>query len=126
MELARFKEVVFGVSIHLGNDVLEIVEPAVTPNFYVAIINNRGNKFVVLATYDDDWAIASSYELSECKLTFIDNEDLAKVLKQSYGIELLKASKLDEPFQARPYLNNADIEYWCPQTLGEGLFNWWD
>jgi hypothetical protein len=44
------------------------------------------------------------------------------------GFRLLTAPELDGPIDVAtwPQISRHDMRYWQPQTLGEGLFNYWD
>ncbi|GAA2714751.1 hypothetical protein Apa02nite_096130 [Actinoplanes palleronii] len=61
-------------------------------------------------------------------LTFVELPDLAAALKTMPGFRLLTATELDGPIDAAkwPRISQRDLRYWHPQTLGEGLFNYWD
>jgi len=124
MDLALFKKIIYGASNQVDFDIIKLLEPEVTPNFYVAWIKGRDAKFVVLASHNNDWSFAAEYEW--CQLDFINNSKLAAVLLNQFGIHVLTKEELNAPFETRPYIDDADIKYWKPKTLGEGLFNWWD
>lgn len=126
MDLALFKKIIYDASKQVNFDVIELLEPEVTPNFYVAWIKEQDTKFVVLASFHNDWSFAAEYEPLECQLNFINNTKLATMLLNQYDIRVLSKEELNEPFETRAYLDDADSQYWKPKTLGEGLFNWWD
>ncbi|WP_415891362.1 hypothetical protein ACMXYV_08610 [Neptuniibacter sp. SY11_33] len=126
MDMQHFKKVIYDLAQQASFSVVEFYEPLSTPNFFVALIQQNGEEFAVLASINSDWAVASGFESSVCELDFIDNAKVVLVLRERHGIDVLSRDALNCPLEERPYINSIDVEYWKPQTLGEALFNWWD
>ncbi|RCU42870.1 hypothetical protein DU002_19190 [Corallincola holothuriorum] len=126
MDMQHFKKVIYDLAQRAGFTVVEFHGPLATPNFFAALMEQRGKEFAVLASINSDWAVVSEFEPSVCELDFIDSADVARELKYCHGIDVISSKVLNGPFVTRSYLSHNDVKYWKPQSLGEALFNWWD
>lgn len=64
-------------------------------------------------------------------LTFVDAPELVTALSdraERAGFEVLTETELARPFDAAawPELDQAEIRFWQPGTVGDALFNFWD
>lgn len=106
-----------------------------TPNFHQGVITYRGRHVAVVALRDSAvLAIAeprgteSDGVIESGPLTFVEAPDLVTALSEQAGFGILTAAELTRPFDAAawPELEEADIRYWKPETVGDALFNYWD
>ena len=126
MEFSAFKKIVYGVCYEIGADVKGFFKGGITPNFHVAhVVLNDKIRFL-LCSESDNWAFSEVFDENKCELKFSDEERASKALSRLYGICALSRKELLGPFTSQPYLLESDARYWKPETLGEGLFNWWD
>ncbi|GAA4608004.1 hypothetical protein BJY16_006625 [Actinoplanes octamycinicus] len=119
-----------------GGELTEFrVSDGPTPNFHQAIIAYPNRKIAVVCVRDAPLmalAVPRAMEFTPAReagpLTFVDFPDLAAALTAAPGFRLLTAAELDGPIDATkwPRLSQQDMRYWEAQTLGEGLFNYWD
>ena len=129
MNFKTFKTIIYNISNQSDFKVIELIEPNITPNFYIARVKKYDNEFFILASYEDNWAFTKKYNSSNLLFDFINNSKLSKLLKSQYRISVLTKEKLNS--LATPPLGGwgakeNDIKYWKPKTLGEVLFNYWD
>jgi hypothetical protein len=123
---ARFKQIVHAIARHVGALLNAVHEPSITPNFFAADMTLREQQITLLCSRNGMWACTQTQGRSGASLRFVDCPALAAALREQFGIDPLAAVELDGPFRALPGMSGADIQYWRPQTLGEGVFNWWD
>lgn len=127
MDLASFKKIVYGLAQQAGGKVDALYAPDVTPNFFAARLDLADSGEVyVLCSMDGHWAFSSQFTEHECHLRFVDSPLLAGVLSRSFGVKPMLKQQLEGPYKRQPHHSEADIKYWAPETLGEGIFNWWD
>lgn len=108
-----------------GGQVVDIVEPGVTPNFIAARIEIGPVPCYALCSHAEDWAFAEAIEPALAPLRFIDCPALADAMSQLFGLTPFTRAELLASFTARPGLSESDLRYWKPHTLGDALFNWW-
>jgi len=127
MDFTAFKKIVHSTAQQIAAKVVELHKPDVTPNFYAAeIALPHAGTVYLLCSIGGHWAFSSRYKSDECSLDFVDCPSLADVLEGTFGITpMLKADLLGD-FRKQPFNSEADVRYWKPKTLGEGVFNWWD
>lgn len=123
MNLSAFKKIVFAATQQMGGTVADLYEPQVTPNFFAARICMQDTQFYVLCSDNDVWAF--SQMLRPFQLEFIDHSAMAAALA-NLGVVALTTAQLNAPFVKQPGMSDRDINYWKPETMGDGLFNWWD
>ena len=126
MDFVDFKRIVYGLAQATGRTVGPLHQAGVTPTFHAAALTQYGNTVFILCSVHGDWACSSFFDPAECRLEFREDRELSAWLLQYHGVQLLGPSQLNGPFSDRHYLSAADVKYWCPATLGEALFNWWD
>lgn len=109
--------------------------PAVTPNFWQAVIEYPGRTVSVVAANDVPviaLARPRSLDFAPAResgpLEFVDEPELAAVLAETERFQVLTPADLERSFNAEdwPHLTRSDIAYWKPATVGEALFNYWD
>lgn len=123
---ASFKKVVHAAAVQLAGRVLAVHSPSVTPNFHAAEVALGDRTIFVLCSVDGNWAFSANYEPNRCKLSFVDFPPFAEILKSMFGIDPFTRAELAGEFRKQPFMSEADIKYWRPNTFGEALFNWWD
>ena len=126
MGISNFKRIVYSVATESGATVIKFYEAGVTPNFHVAKLEYNARKIYLLCSDNNDWTYSQCYSGMTCKLEYTDFEEFTEILSRQYNIKPLTKSELNGNFSNRTYLNDNDVNYWKPKTLGEGLFNWWD
>lgn len=125
MATADFARVVNTVASRVGGRVGVLHGPGATPNFAAAEMRLPRETVYVLRSVQGHWACAASFDPSVPRLRFVTCHALAKALG-ALEVHLLSPQELQAPFRRLPGMSEADIRYWQPTTLGEGLFNWWD
>lgn len=125
--LSDFRRIVWQVARQAGAWADEVRAPAVTPNFHAARLRWRGGEALyLLCSQDGHWACARAVEPG-CRLAFVDPpEALEAALMQAGDALPWRVEELAADFVRQPGMSEADVRYWKPRTLGEGLFNWWD
>ena len=126
MDYSGFKTIVYQIIQQLDGKVNSCWQASATPNFHAAEIEFKRQKIYVLCNIEGDWAYSSYFAEDDCNLAFINFPEFSALLMQLYGYVSLTQTELDGRFVAREHMLASDIKYWRPQTLGEGLFNWWD
>jgi len=126
MKAQQFKTLVSSAASQLGMKVCEVRESGITPNFHLAHLKSHNSSFCVIFSEEKCWAFCEYIEPMICELTFIDNEELSKILNEQFDIQVLTKKELESPFVKEPYMTKSDVNYWQPKSKGEGLFNWWD
>ena len=126
MNTQEFKQIVLNLCSRIGAKVEKVVEPDITPNFWVCGILYKNSNLFVLCSTEEKWALSSSFEPNIWSLNFIDVEEISKVLEADYQVVILSSEKLNGEFVPTSTMCESDIKYWKPETLGQGLFNWWD
>ncbi|MCP4150624.1 MAG: hypothetical protein GY757_22955 [bacterium] len=126
MEFKEFKKICYPICIEIGARVSDTFQSVYTPNFHAALIQYKRKEFFLLGSVHDDWAFCSKFDPYKWELDFIDCPVISTLLKERYNINTLSIKELNGPFVSRAYFYKSDIKCWRPQTLGEGLFNWWD
>lgn len=135
-DLTAFRRACYEAARRTGGELTEFrISHEPTPNFHQAIVAYPDRTIAVVCVRDAPLlalAVPRVIEpTSACDsgpLTFVDLPDLAAVLEAVPGFRLLTATELDGPIDATkwPGISRPDMRYWRPQTLGEGLFNYWD
>lgn len=106
-----------------------------SPNFHQGLITYPGRHVTVVALRDSAVLAIAESRVTESDgviesgpLTFVEAPDLVTALSEQVGFEILTAAELARPFDAAawPELDEADIRYWKPETVGDALFNYWD
>jgi hypothetical protein len=106
-----------------------------TPNFHQGIIVYTDRTVAVVCVRDAPLLAMAVPRVIGCTaarestpLAFVDLPDLADALAQAPGFRLLTTIELNGPIDLAkwPQFSRHDLRYWQPQTLGEGLFNFWD
>ena len=126
MQFRTFKTIVHGVAANLSAEVSELWEASITPNFHSAQLRTTNSEIYLLCSVEGFWACSSVREKDSCELSFVDNSDVQTALRSLFGIELLTKRQLGVRFRRLPSTSDADISYWKPKTMGDGVFNWWD
>lgn len=126
MDFSSFKKITFEAARLSGGAVIETFEPTVTPNFFAAQISLNKDVIYMLSTYEGVWGFSKTFEPMGCDLKFVDSHQLSTALQDNFGINPLSSEVLYGEFNKQPSMLEADIRYWKPKTLGEGIFNWWD
>ncbi|MEU4243246.1 hypothetical protein [Actinoplanes sp. NPDC026619] len=119
-----------------GGEVIEFrISDGPTPNFHQAIIAYRDRTIAVVCIRSTTLlplAVPRVIEFTPVResgpLAFVDSPDLANALAPAPGFRMLTAAELEGPIDIAkwPSISRHDVRYWLPQTLGEGLFNYWD
>lgn len=125
MATEDFARVVNTVASRVGARVGVLHHPGATPNFAAAEMRLPRETVSLLRSVQGHWACAASFDPSVPRLRFVTCHVLAKALG-ALDVHLLSPQELQAPFRRLPGMSEADIRYWRPATLGEGLFNWWD
>lgn len=125
MATEDFARVVNAVASRVGGRVGALHRPGVTPNFAAAEMRLPQETVYLLRSAQGHWACAASFDPSVPRLRFVTCHVLAKALG-ALDVHLLSPQELQAPFRRLPGMSEADIRYWRPATLGDGLFNWWD
>ncbi|MDI6102165.1 hypothetical protein QLQ12_26450 [Actinoplanes sp. NEAU-A12] len=135
-DLKAFRRVCYEVARRTGGELTEFrISDEPTPNFHQAIITYSSRNVAVVCVRDAPLlalAVPRVIEFTPAReagpLTFVDLPDLVAALKATPGFRLLTATELGGPIDAAkwPRISQYDMRYWQPQTLGEGLFNYWD
>ena len=126
MTFQKFKHIIYNFSIANRLNILSFSESSTSKNFHSCKIIIDSNEIYILCSTEDDWAITDSLDMSVCEIDFVNNYLFSDYLLKNYNIEVLIKSELDKPFLNNPNLNQSDVNYWNPKTVGESLFNWWD
>ena len=126
MDIVEFKRVVFACAKYTASKVDEIHQPGVTPNFFAAELVFENNKYFLLCTYNNEWAISENFEKLGCELVFAEVSVISEALNFLFKIQTLAPEFLKSRYLNRENHNLQDINYWQPNTMGDGIFNWWD
>lgn len=131
-----FRRVCYEAARRTGGDLTEFrISGHVTPNFHQGIVAYADRTVAVVCVRDAPLlaiAVPRVIEFTPAResgpLTFLDLPDLAAALTDAAGFRLLTAAELNGPIDTVkwPRISRTDMRYWQPQTLGEGLFNYWD
>lgn len=125
MRTDDFTRVVRTVAQKAGGRVGTLHVPSVTPNFAAAQVCLPRETVYLLRSEQGHWACAAAFDPSVPQLRFVVCHALAKALG-ALGLHLLSPQELRAPFRRLPGMSEADVRYWRPATLGDGLFHWWD
>ncbi len=125
MATEDFARVVNAVASRVGGRVGALHRPGVTPNFAAAEMRLPQETVYLLRSAQGHWACAASFDPSVPRLRFVTCHVLAKALG-ALDVHLLSPQELQAPFRRLPGMSEADIRYWRPTTMGDGLFHWWD
>ena len=135
-DLSAFRRVCYSAARRTGGELTEFrISHEPTPNFHQAIIAYTDGTVAVFCVRDAPLlavAVPRVIEFTPTResrpLTFVERPQLATILSQSDGFRLLAIEELDAPIDLAtwPQISRHDLRYWRPQTLGEGLFNYWD
>lgn len=126
MDIVQFKQIVFACANQIGGKVIQLHQPSATPNFFAAEISLKGSTVFLLCTHDDDWAFSKNFSPLRCTLQFTEEPAISSALAMLFEIEVLSLDTLQSKYTKSPNHCPSDLKYWKPQTMGEGLFNWWD
>jgi hypothetical protein len=111
----------------LNSTVLQIREAGITPNFHAAEITwFNDTSVIIVCSTSGNWALAERITDSSNTLSFIDSKELSSALSRIHNIRVWTAQELNAAFAPRNDISEHDVKYWEPETIGEGLFNWWD
>jgi hypothetical protein len=127
-DAAMFKRIVAEVARQTGGQVEFLPSPQVTPNFHTARLSWRsGDALYLLASWAGHWACVAQLAPPLGRQVFVDPpEALSAALMQVAGVLPYDRAELNADFVRQPGMSEADVRYWRPRTLGEGLFNAWD
>jgi len=126
MEFKNFSKICHSLGLETNGKVSSLTSSGITPNFHSCKIHINFEDFYILCSTNNDWAYSKSFPLNNQTINFCDQNNISQYLKSIHNIIPLTKIELNGPFKPRVYLNEDDIKYWQPKTLGEGLFNWWD
>jgi hypothetical protein len=127
MNITAFTKIIYAVAIELKGSILQIKEAGVTPNFHAAEIAWSGNApAFILCSITGHWAFAKPFTQASQNLVFIDSIELFSALSHVGNFRIWITAELNSSFIPTAETSEYDIKYWKPQTVGEGLFNWWD
>jgi len=129
-EWGSFPHIAQAIGAALGYRVGEVNGSYVTSTNYSYVeytgrFDHQENaKLYLLCSSDGYWAVCrdEGYE-------FVDCAEIAAKLKAFYGINVLSKAELDAEFQLLPdlpYMDESDLEFWKPKTMGAALFNSWN
>jgi hypothetical protein len=145
-----FRRTCYEAARRTGGELTEFrISDEPTPNFHQAIIAYPERNVAVACVRDTPLlalAVPRVIEFTPARevgpLTFVDLPDLAAAVEAASppgtpptspgcsgpGFRLLTATELDGPIDIAkwPQISRHDMRHWQPQTLGEGLFNYWD
>ncbi|GIJ50944.1 hypothetical protein Val02_78300 [Virgisporangium aliadipatigenens] len=135
-DLKAFRRACYEAARQTGGELTEFrISDHPTPNFHQAIITYSHRNVAVVCARDAPLlalAVPRVIEFTPAReagpLTFVDVPDLVAVLRTAPGFRLLTVTELVGPIDAAkwPRISQYDMRYRQPQTLGEGLFNYWD
>ena len=135
-DLKAFRRVCYMAARRTGGEVVEFrISNEPTPNFHQAVIAYRDRTVAVACVRSTPIlavALPRVIEFTparECSpLTFVDVPDLAAALADASDFRLLSTAELDGPADTMtwPWINERDMRYWQPHSLGEALFNYRD
>ncbi len=129
VEEADFKRACFNAMQQANGKVVEIIAPAVAPNFYRAVVTIGSDAFEILG-HTIHRLIAFSAPIRGCFIVFIDCPELEPYFSQQGYEVLARAELMARPtMEALTLLGAAEIEqikYWKAETNGEIAFNWFD
>ncbi|WP_211240953.1 hypothetical protein [Hamadaea tsunoensis] len=106
-----------------------------SPSFHQGIIGYEGRAVAVVWVRDTALlAIAAPRDLAFAParvagpLTFLEVPGLAAALTEAEGFRLLTLTELAGPVDTAEWssIRQEDMQYWCPDSLGEARFNYWD
>ncbi|MDX8145766.1 hypothetical protein SK854_26905 [Lentzea sp. BCCO 10_0061] len=102
----------------------------VTPNFHQALITYRDRTVAMLCSRDDGSVVMTEPfgVRSDWSLAFVDEPELAAVVRRSEGFTVLSKDDAERPFEHsdHPHVSGRDLAYWKPENTGQALFHWWD
>ncbi|GAA2672578.1 hypothetical protein Apa02nite_096490 [Actinoplanes palleronii] len=136
IDLKAFRRACYEAARRTAGELTEFrISGEPTPNFHQAIITYSSRNVAVVCVRDAPLmalavprVIGFTPEREAGPLTFVDLPDLAAALEVAPGFRLLTAAELDGPIDKAkwPGVSQYDMRHGQPQTLGEGLFNYWD
>ncbi|RSM34835.1 hypothetical protein DMA12_46635 [Amycolatopsis balhimycina DSM 5908] len=118
--LREFRRACHKAARRTGGRIVEFrIADGVTPNFHQGVLDHGGHHRSIVCTRDRAEPVVAIAEprvidgtaVGWGPLTFVEAPELVAVLAE---------------FPAFQVLTPADLEYWAPVDLGEGLFNYWD
>jgi len=127
-----FKNDISSVLSSVGFKPKSFIESGITPNFHYAHFTSAGcDLHIVCNEIYPVIAFVNMPDLKSCRLEFILNNEIKKIIEQYSIYKVLNPEELNNPIQPNDLkqLNSAElgqIEYWKPETVGEIVFNWWD
>lgn len=136
VDVKAFRRVCYEAARQSGGEVIEFrISDGPTPNFHQGIITYPDRSVAVACLRDTPLLAVAVPRVIEFDLTresgpltFVDLPSLAAALMQAREFRLLSATELSGPVDTTrwPQINQHDLSYWQPGSLGEALFNYWD
>ena len=129
MEFPTFKKILFSIINELDYLLLDLKEAKYSTNFHTAKLKKNKSSsaeiYLICSIYGDI-AFSEKFTENSWDFEFIDNIEIAIFLRNMYGINVRTRNELEGPFSEKEYLSKKDVDYWKPENLGRGLFNFWD
>ena len=135
-DLKAYRRACYEAARGIGGELTEFrISDEPPPNFHQAIIAYPARNVAVVCVRDTPLlalavprVIAFTPTREAGPLTFVDLPVLTAALEAAPGFRLLTVTELDAPIDIAkwPRISRHDMSHWNPQTLGEGLFNYWD
>ncbi|WP_039938363.1 hypothetical protein [Leptospira terpstrae] len=129
MEFLTFNKIIFSIINQLDYVLIDLKEAKYSRNFHIAKIKKNKSsdaEIYLICSIFGDIAFSEKYIENSWDFIFIDCIEIAIFLRNIYNISVLTRNELNGLFIERSYISSKDVDYWKPENLGKGLFNYWD
>lgn len=131
--IAEFKHLVHALALLQGSKIGSISECGITPNFHTAELQMEGTRLFVLG-HSNFPVIAFVEQLNhdDQQLRFVDNLNVAgEISRLCPEVEIGRTSDLsrlitNDDLAVLTVVEQKQVAYWKPRTIGQLVFNWWD
>jgi hypothetical protein len=131
VELKTWKGDIYDAARTMGLRVVDVQAASVTPNFHSAALVAKDRALFVLCNASFPVVAIVAERPKPGRLLFLNNEQIASAFKRKGTYLVADATELarrltSADVNALDPVEQKQIAYWRPQTVGEVVFNWFD